>query len=160
MKARGKRHLATRTFEMNVYEVPGNLIFGTLRRSINDLLRLSDVSHVTLGPMHQFSFVIIAQGLVELNGSIHVIGILPVKVEGAELMITITHKRKNAERECVDSAMLQYLIQRANAEKMDRIYYTSMQANSALEQILVQLGFEYIGCNAEYTELEYKIDKK
>ena len=128
---------------MMVYHLPGDMIVGRIRHSIYDLLRVSDLGSPQVGPLADFKFVVIAQGLTEAHGPVQVIGIVPVKESGKEQMISVVRWRKNVEPECEVTEMLDYLKKLAKDSGMDRIYYTARQADTRVEKKLLGTGFEY-----------------
>ena len=128
---------------MMIYDLPGDMIIGRIRQSIHDLLRLGDYSSPHVGPLSEFSCVIIAQGATDSTGVVQIIGILPVKEKGAEHFISVLRSRRNVEKECETTEMLEYAKRRAKAAGAERLYYTAKDADARLERVLQAAGFEY-----------------
>jgi len=129
---------------MNLYEVPGDLVFGSIQRSISELLRVSGSRGQLMGNFSDFSYIVVAQGHISTQSDgVVVTGILPVKERGTETFISLVVTRKNCETDNLTSEMLRYLVTRARGQNTSRIYYTSQSADEALEDTLSRNGFVY-----------------
>jgi hypothetical protein len=128
---------------MMIYDLPGDMIIGRVRQSIHDLLRISDYSCSYVGPLSEFPSVVIAQGATDTTGVVQIIGILPVKEQGTEHFISVLRSRRNVEKECEVTEMLEYAKRRAKAVGAERMYYTAKDADARLERVLQGVGFEY-----------------
>lgn len=128
---------------MIIYDLPGDMIIGRIRQSIHDLLRLGDYSSPHIGPLSEFSCVVIAQGATDSTGFVQIIGILPVKEKGTEHFISVLRSRRNVEKECEVTEMLEYAKRRAKAAGAERLYYTAKDTDARLELALQAVGFEY-----------------
>ena len=126
---------------MKLYEVPGELVVGSLRQSVYELMHHGAPKVPMSMTMSDYDRIVICQSKTESSGNARVVGILPVKQKDGYSLISFVKARNcvSGGFSVVLDEMISFLLTENGGTK--KICYTSRETVEWIKKSFEKNGF-------------------